>query len=241
MMVTNLWKGTWRGKLPTGDQHSRSREVVRPTGGIVRGKFPSRKNGRMVHHEGLLELDAIYLFETSPRIVRYREQPLQIRYPDGARLRRYTPDFELVLTTGEIVLIEVKPMRSLKYEEVRHKLDCIAAHLNRTSEAFIILTDDIIRQEPLLTNLKWVYHKAARVPPTIEAGQLAIRRYGHRFPLPISTAVALFCECGVDPYSLLLAGQLRCELGQAVSPETQIALATEADHGWFWISHKDGF
>ena len=240
-MVTNLWKGTWQGRLPTGDQHSRSREVVRPTGGIVRGKFPSRKNGRMVHHEGLLELDAIYLFEASPRIVRYREQPLQIRYPDGARLRRYTPDFELVLTTGEIVLVEVKPMRSLKDEEVRHKLDCVAAHLNRTCEVFVILTDDIIRQEPLLSNLKWMYHKAARVPPTIEAGQLAIRRYGHRFPLPISAAVALFGECGVDPYSLLLAGQLRCELGQAVSPETQITLATEADHGWFWISHKDGF
>jgi hypothetical protein len=36
----------------------------------MRGKFPSRKNGRMVHHEGLLELDAIYLFEASPLIAK---------------------------------------------------------------------------------------------------------------------------------------------------------------------------
>jgi len=119
-MPKNLWKGMWNGCRPVGDIHQRSREVISPSGGIVRGKFPSRKNGRMVHHEGLLELEAIYLFETSPRIVRYREQPITINYPDGARLRRYTPDFELVLTTGEIVLIEVKPIRSLQHDEVRH-------------------------------------------------------------------------------------------------------------------------
>jgi hypothetical protein len=237
-MATHLWQGTWQGKSPAGDQHRRSREVVRPTGGIVRGKFPSRKNGRMVHHEGLLELDAIYLFEASPQIVRYREQPVTIKYPDGARLRRYTPDFELVLTTGEVVLIEVKPMRSLKDEEVRHKLDCVAAHLKRSAQVFVILTDEIIRQEPYLSNLRWVYHQAPRVSPSAEAGRTAVRRHRNRFPLPISTAVTLFGECGVDPYSLLLAGHLRCELGQAISPDTQITLATEADHGWFWISHE---
>ena len=213
-MATHLWQGTWQGKSPAGDQHRRSREVVRPTGGIVRGKFPSRKNGRMVHHEGLLELDAIYLFEASPQIVRYREQPVTIKYPDGARLRRYTPDFELVLTTGEVVLIEVKPMRSLKDEEVRHKLDCVAAHLKRSAQVFVILTDEIIRQEPYLSNLRWVYHQAPRVSPSAEAGRTAVRRHRNRFPLP------------------------RCELGQAISPDTQITLATEADHGWFWISHE---
>jgi hypothetical protein len=46
----------------------------------------------MVQHEGLLELDAIYLFETTHRVVRYREQPMTLHYPDGTRLRRYTLD-----------------------------------------------------------------------------------------------------------------------------------------------------
>jgi len=45
----------------------------------------------MIGHEKLLELDAIYLFETAPQIERYVEQPEKIRYPDGALLRRYTP------------------------------------------------------------------------------------------------------------------------------------------------------
>ncbi|WP_230369777.1 Tn7 transposase TnsA N-terminal domain-containing protein [Paludibacterium denitrificans] len=121
-MSTNMWRGRWYGMSPQGDAHQRAREVVRPTGTIVRGKFPSRKNGRMVDHEGLLELDAIYLFECSPEIVRYREQPLTLTYPDGHRLRRYTPDFELVLRSGEIILVEIKPTRSLVNDEVQHKL-----------------------------------------------------------------------------------------------------------------------
>lgn len=200
-MTTHLWQGTWRGRLPTGDQHSRSREIVRPTGGIVRGKFPSRKNGRMVHHEGLLELDAIYLFETSPQIVGYREQPRKIKYPDGNRLRRYTPDFELTLNTGEVVLVEVKPLRSLENYETVHRLDCVAAYLERSDRAFVILTDAAIRQEPRLSNLRWVYHQASRVPPSQEAGAVAVWRHRNRFPLRMEIAVTLLRESGVNPYS----------------------------------------
>lgn len=240
-MASNLWQGTWQGRSPAGDQHRRSREVVRPTGGIMRGKFPSRKNGRMVHHEGMLELDAIYLFEASPQIVRYREQPSTIRYPDGEKLRRYTPDFELLLITGEIVLVEIKPMRSLQDDEVRHKLDCVAAYLKSSGQTFVILTDDIIRQEPNLSNLRWVYQRAARVPPSADAGRIAAQRHRQQFPLPIGAAVALYAEGGTDPYSLLLAGWLRCTLSRPISSDTPVILATETDDGWFWISHKYGF
>jgi hypothetical protein len=63
-MSSNLWLGRWRGVTPAGDNHHRARNVITPLGSIVRGKFPSRKNGRMVHNEGLLELEAIYLFDT---------------------------------------------------------------------------------------------------------------------------------------------------------------------------------
>lgn len=239
-MPSNTWNGSWRGVAPDGDQHSRSRTIVRHTGGIVRGKFPSRKNGRMVHHEGLLELDAIYLFEASPRIVRYREQPPTICYPDGHRLRRYTPDFELVLQTGELIWVEVKPTRSLQSEEVRHKLDCVAAHMRRSAMPFLILTDIAIRQEPRLSNIRRLYHHAARVPPTLAAVKVAVERYCDCFPMSLTKATALFSECGLDPFSVLLAGQAQCSLEHPISPETQLQI-TEASHGWFWIAQEFGF
>lgn len=240
-MSKNLWQGAWRGSRPDGDVHKRARNVITPSGGIVRGKFPSRKNGRMVHHEGLLELEAIYLFETSPNIVRYREQPVTIHYPDEARLRRYTPDFELVLTTGEIILIEVKPTRSLQHGDVQHKLDRIAEHMRRSETAFVILTDQIIRQEPRLSNLRWIYHRASRVPPSSDALTVAINKYRNRFPLSLMAAANLFDVGRIDPYSLLLAGHLRCSLEQPISLETLITIDLEADNGWFCIAQEYGF
>lgn len=240
-MPSNLWQGRWEGRTPIGDTHHRARQVISPSGGIVRGKFPSRKNGRMVHHEGLLELEAIYLFEASPLIVRYREQPATINYPDGARLRRYTPDFELVLASGVVVFIEVKPVRSLQDEEVRHKLDRVAEHMQRSATPFIILTDATIRQEPRLSNLRWVYHRAARVPPSTDAASLAATRYRSHFPLSIKAAASLLSECGVDPYSLLLAGLAICPLEQEASPEILIHLIKEIHDVWFYIAQEHGF
>jgi len=141
----------------------RARKIVLPTGGIVRGKFPSRKNGRMVHHEGLLELDAIYLFEASSLIEKYRKQPETICYPDDTRIRRYTPDFELTLATGELVFIEVKPRRGLCDPEVRHKLDQVAQYLQRSEKSFVILDDETLRNEPRQSNVRAIYHGAPRV------------------------------------------------------------------------------
>jgi len=240
-MSKNLWQGTWRGRQPAGDKHKGARKVISPSGGIVRGKFPSRKNGRMVHHEGLLELEAIYLFEASPNIVRYREQPITLHYSDGAKLRRYTPDFELVLATGEIVFIEVKPVSSLQHVKVQHKLDCVAEHLRRSEKTYVILTDKVIRQEPRLSNLRWIYHQCHRIPPSPDAMTIVIHKFRHRLPLSLVAATTVLTTGSVDLYSLLLAGHLRCSLDQPISQETLIELNMEADNGWFCIAQEQGF
>jgi hypothetical protein len=240
-MSLNLWNGRWRGLTPEGDAHRRARNVITPTGGNFRGKFPSRKNGRMVHHEGMLELDAIYLFECSPRIIQYREQPETIRYPDEAKLRQYTPDFELVLATGEQIYVEVKPVSSLQHQKVQHKLSCVAEHMRRSDKIFIILTDAVIRQEPRLSNLCWLYHRTPRVPPTADAIRVAINSYQDCFPLSVPAASALLQANGLDPYSLLLAGQLRCSLEQPISDDTLIDIELEVGNGWFFIAQEYGF
>jgi hypothetical protein len=92
-----------------GIHHTPARQVVRPTGGIFRGRFPSRKSGRSVAFESLIERDALLLFEFSRGVASYREQPYSIRYTFEGRSRKYTPDFELSLASGAVLLIEVKP------------------------------------------------------------------------------------------------------------------------------------
>jgi len=234
------WRGTWQGIAPDGDTHQRSRTIVRPTGGIVRGKFPSRKNGRMVHHEGLLELDAIYLFEISPAIAGYREQAATIHYPDGVRLRRYTPDFELTLVTGETILVEVKPRSSMAHQEIKHKLQCVGQHLHRSSQRFVILDDDVLRKEPRQANVRAIYHRAKRVPPTRSECQISLERTCQHFPLPLALAEILMAG-DIDPFSLLLAGLLRCDLNQPITQETVLTTTDEDDDAWFYLAQEYGF
>ncbi|CAJ0691475.1 TnsA endonuclease N-terminal domain-containing protein [Ralstonia holmesii] len=240
-MSAHFWQGRWRGRTPAGDNHRRAREVISPSGGIMRGRFPSRKNGRMVHYEGLLELDAIYLFEASPRVARYREQPTTIHYPDGPRLRRYTPDFELLLVTGEILLVEVKPIRSLADSDIRYKLDCVATHLRRVHTPFVILTDTRLREEPRQSSLRWLYHRTPRIPPTPEAMRVARHKHRSHFPSSIREASTVLADCGVDPYSLLFAGLLWCSLEAPVSLDTQVNLSTELGNDWFCVAPEYGF
>ncbi len=218
------WDGTWRGRSPASAPHKPTRDIVRYTGAIVRGKFPSRKTGRMIGHEKLLELDAIYLFETAPQIERYVEQPEKISYPDGALLRRYTPDFLLTFAGGQQLTVEVKPREHLERPETWHRFQCIAEHMARIGRDFIVLTDDVIRLEPRLTNLKWVYHEAPRLGPTTAAACAALGKVSSEFPTSIRRAIDVLTPYGVSPFSLVLMGMLVCDLQEALSLDSIVRI-----------------
>lgn len=240
-MSHHSWKGTWQGKSPAGLSHQRAREVLRSTGGIVRGKFPSRKTGRMVHYEGLLELDALYLFEASPLVTSYTEQPVRIHYPDGARLRRYTPDFWVLLADGQEILIEVKPAAQAAKPETKHSLSQITAHFGRTGDAFEVLTDTVIRVEPRLSNLKIIHHEAMSIRPSVLKMKVILNRVAASFPLKLQAAEVLLAAHNVDPYSLLLEGLVTCDLDDAICANTLLNLNLENGHDWFRLSHRHHF
>jgi hypothetical protein len=207
----------------------------------MRGKFPSRKNGRMVHHEGLLELDAIYLFEAASQIISYREQPRTILFPDGERLRRYTPDFELTLSTGELVLVEVKPCRSLQDADVRHKLQRVTTHLQRSALPFVILTDETLRREPRQSNVRSLYHQTPRRWPTDSACINALQLHRSRFPLPWSAVKKLLADRNIHPANLLFNGLLKSDLDVPLSHDTFLYLSGEDSDAWICIAQGHGF
>lgn len=228
-------------RSPGGLVHQRSREVIHSTGGIMRGKFPSRKTGRLVHYEGLLERDAIYLFETSPLIESYAEQPERIHFPDGNKLRRYTPDFVLDLHDGRRVLVEIKPTRSLQRPEVHHKLDCVATELVRAGQAFLVLSEADLRQQPQLDNLKWIYHHASKRIVSLIQSRTAIEAMVDCFPMELSAANHALAKHGVEPFGLMLDGWLQCDLSEPVNFDTPVTLSMESDHEWFRIAPQYGF
>jgi hypothetical protein len=240
-MAIRTWMGDWLGKQPVGDVHQRSRQIVRSTGGIVRGKFPSRKNGRMIHHEGLLELDAIYLFEASKNIERYREQPATIRYPDGAKLRRYTPDFEITLKSGGVVLIEIKPQRSLESRNVQQTLRSVQQHLERSSQSFEIITDAVLRVEPRQANVRAIYHRAAKEQRSFEALSRCANHFPPDLPLSMEQVHTLLQGSGVTPYCLLLAGILRCDHSSPLQCTSQLNFSEDVNHDDLLSTKRLGF
>jgi hypothetical protein len=239
--MSSNWTGTWRGKSPSGDNHQRAREIVKPTGTIMRGKIPSRKNGRMVDHEGLLERDAIYLFEASFRIKRYREQPITIHYPDGNRLRRYTPDFELVLDNGQTLLIEIKHSDSLVNQELVHKLGCIDQYLRQSGTTFLVLTEKTIRLKPRLTNLRQICTETKRIWPTTDAVIHVISKYQRHFPTTLQHANELLAKHGLNAQTLFVLGAITFDLSRPLNQETTVNIAKDNDNAHFWIAQEYGF
>lgn len=79
----------------------------------VGGKFPSRKNQRLVSYESQLELAFLYHLEFSHEVSHYVEQPCKVRSPGGSY---YIPDF-LVFFKDPLrnpLLVEIKYLKDVK-------------------------------------------------------------------------------------------------------------------------------
>lgn len=187
-----------------------------------RMKFPSVKLGRMVECESLLEADAVRLLEFSPGVLSFQEQPAHIHYWDGENMRDYYPDFQLNLSDGRLVYLEIKRSEELATLALKNKFSAIARHYAESGKHFRIATEQEIRKEPLQTNLRRLgYHR------------------GH-VPLRWPSSVQLTLELGVGPitlsraeqllgpkmtWRLLAHGHLECDLNLSITPETNICVS----------------
>ncbi|GAB3261466.1 TnsA endonuclease N-terminal domain-containing protein [Chitinimonas naiadis] len=241
MPKIHFWQGLWRGSAPDGGAANRAREVVRYTGGIVRGKFPSRKCRRMVHYEGLLELDAIYLFEISPLIASYREQPITIRYLDDGRQRRYTPDFEVTLVDARSVMVEIKPQRSLDRPEVAAKLEAVTRYFDQMGTSFAVLDDRILRLQPRLNSLKAVWHGLPQHVPTEAFYRNALCQVMGEQPVTHAELQERLIHIDADVSGALAYGLLRFDLSQPFQLDTLLSRTEEKDDDWFRIASRHGF
>ncbi|NWK76910.1 TnsA endonuclease N-terminal domain-containing protein [Aquitalea sp. LB_tupeE] len=220
--ATGPWSGWQR------ETHSPARQIVAPTGTIIRGNFPSVTARRMVGFEQLLERDALYLFDFAPQVVDIKEQPFKFRYAMGNKVRRYTPDYALTISDGSILIVEVKPARSLARPDVNEKLQHIRDAMQRQGHEFIVLTSDTIRTPHRLDNLKQL-HRYLRRPFSLEdrlARQQLLSHFGHNSRATIGE---LAQELGnLAAIMHLVAHRLvSCDLDQPVTTDTVITLTEQ--------------
>ena len=122
-----------------------SRKVMNRHGRNYRSYYPSKKLGRMVHCESILERDAVQLFEQAKFIKYFEEQPMVVNYYYEEKIREYFPDF-LLITNDEVeILIEVKPSEIMEKPDISKKYDAIKSNLNKRGKNFIILNEVTIR------------------------------------------------------------------------------------------------
>ncbi|WP_077235323.1 TnsA endonuclease N-terminal domain-containing protein [Herbaspirillum sp. VT-16-41] len=203
---------------------ARARQPTKNFSGLFRGKSPSLKNERMVHWESLLERDAILLFEFSPGITGFREQPPSFWYFHSGRMRRYTADFEVTFRGGCTKLIEVKPWEKLQNPEEQKRLEIIRLQLLSQGAQLLILDDRQIRRKPLSENLKQL--NSNRTPRlSSEEAQAYLRCLSQIEDLTFGNAKKLLGERAI--WQLLDLGEIELDLLQVISEDTPISTKNE--------------
>jgi len=130
------------------------RRVVTRSGRGIRGRYPSRKMGRMVSWESIHELNAIRLFEFNPAIAGYLEQPCtEVYYDEHGKLREFTPDFRVDWLSGECLWVEVKTDDYVSYPPSQKRLAQISMSMQASSKHYRILKSSEIVQGPRFQNI----------------------------------------------------------------------------------------
>ena len=114
--------------------------------------------------ESLIERDYMYLLEIDPDVKSYQSQPLKLAYTLNGKPRKYTPDF-LVERQNKQQIVEIKPAFAVHTEKNLRLFQNIGPLCQKRGWEFVVVTDEMIRVQPLLDNLRLVY-KYAREPVT---------------------------------------------------------------------------
>jgi len=73
------------------------------------GQYVSTKSGEVCNYRSSWELELMQVLDSDDRIESWRYEPISIPYVLEGKMRRYVPDFHVVTTSGDDLLVEVKP------------------------------------------------------------------------------------------------------------------------------------
>jgi len=139
------------------------------------GKFPSLKLGRMVFFESRLERDQIYLMEYDPKVVFYEEQPLLIEYTAAGKRYKYFPDFKVVTSSGQHLLIECKADKFVGTDKNQRKIAAGKSWCASRNWEFRLLTEQVTRAGFRLENVMLLWQFARHsIPLDVKARIYAV-------------------------------------------------------------------
>lgn len=113
----------------------------------------------VVWWESQLERDYLYLLEIDPNVLAYQEQPFTLAYESPDKRKKYTPDFFVERYSSKQV-VEIKPANKVEDFRNSRRFSQVIKFCSVNSLEFLILTEDLIRIQPRLSNIKLLYKYA---------------------------------------------------------------------------------
>ena len=194
------------------------------------GKFPSVKMQTVIWWESQIERDYIYLLEIDSDVVAYYAQPFKIKYTDKGKSRSYTPDF-LVERTNKQQIVEVKPASKINQEKNLNLWRHIAPLCQREEKEFVVVTDEMIRIQPKLDNIKLLY-KYATIPMPAPVTRDCQNYFLDGKPRELGRVWQELESIGVSQsqiYRLLYSGLIVTDLMQPINQTSLVRLFSSLD------------
>jgi len=121
--------------------------------GSYHGLVFSQKLNRHISTESSLEALTVHLFDMDPDISWFCEQPDTFEIDHQGTTIKYTPDF-VIKRKGKFYFVEVKPARKAAKAKEQSRLSSIGRHFKDMGYGFVVLTEQQIRTQPRLNNIK---------------------------------------------------------------------------------------
>lgn len=216
----------WELSITFAEPNYRAREVVRRSNYRATGKFPSRKNNRMMHWESAYELDAFLILEASPVVRSYSEQPAEIRYLDNSGWKSHFPDVLVELDSGNLAFVEVKPDSVANNHELRLRTQKLKSALGNQGYHYVMVVREQLRSYAYLANAKELMKHCKPSMPAApwEKVRIELLEKGH---LSLSYLIQVLDHDDAKSWisQLLLKGILRCDLAVPLTDNSMIAWA----------------
>jgi hypothetical protein len=173
----------------------------------------------------------MYLLDYEGDVSYWHEQPLRIRFSHGGKVHRYTPDLE-VHRASQKQLIEVKPKHEVDSGEWDVLFRAASSVCEQEGYEFLVVTDEIIRTQPRLENVKLLW-KYARTPVLPQHQIICSQFFQNRKhePVTLGDLIQFFTSKQVPMqtlYSLLFWGALEFDLMQPLDRDSRITMPSSS-------------
>jgi hypothetical protein len=158
------------------DYARRDRPWIKPRQGTFSTAFPSLKNGHPILCDTILESDYCIWLEWDRTVSRYACNSRTFELELADRSVKYTPDFEISLSTGQKAYAEVKSSFVHVNQKLGQKINAFSHYCQQQQLTFIQVNAVQILKHPTFQTLKHIYCRRQFID------DVALDLFYHRLP-----------------------------------------------------------